>query len=203
VARRALLAAALCGVLALSGAAPAEASHGCGAARSKGARIVVKTREAVMFTKGFYYYGCLASVGTVRRLPEEGGGIDIDAPGLPVLAGRYLAYSTAGSAIGDEFDRLYVYDLRVGRRFLFQSSTFVRAIVLKRNGSVAWIETAPADPGGDETVWDVRKWANEERQGSVLIDRGSDVDPDSLALGADRNSVSWSRGGAARTAPLR
>jgi hypothetical protein len=203
VARRALLAVALCGALVLGTAAPAEASHGCGAARSKGARIVVKNREAVMFTKGFYYYGCLSSVGTVRRLPEEGGGIDIDPPGLPVLAGRYLAYSTAGSAIGDEFDRLYVYDLRAGRRFLFESSTFVRAIVLKRNGSVAWIETAPANSGSEQTVWDVRKWANEERLGSVLLDRGADVDPGSLALSADRNSVSWTRGEASRTAPLR
>jgi hypothetical protein len=194
---------ALCVLVSLATALPAQASHGCGAARSKGARIVVKTREAVMFTKGLYYYGCLASVGTVRRLPEEGGGIDVTAPEIPVLAGRYLAYATTGSAIGDEFDRLYVYDLRVGRRFVFESSTFIRGIVLKRNGSVAWIEVAPADAGGDQAVWDVRKLAIEEREGSVLLDRGSDVDPASLALAPDRTGISWTRGGATRTAALR
>jgi hypothetical protein len=197
-----MLSAALCGVLVLGSAAPAEARHGCSASRSKGARIVVKTREAVMFTKGLYYYGCLSSLGIVRRLPEEGGGIDVTAPHLPALAGRYVAYATSGSAIGDEFDRLYVYDLRAGRPFLIESSTFIRGIVLKRNGSVAWIEAAPAD-AGDQPVWDVRKWANEEREGSVLVDRGADLDPDSLALSADRTSISWTRGGAPRTASLR
>jgi hypothetical protein len=190
-------------VLVLGSAVPAEATHGCGAARSSGARIVVKTREAVVFTKGIYYYGCLASVGTVRRLPEEGGGIDITPPNIPVLAGRYVAYSTEGSGIGDEFDRLYVYDLRVGRRFLVESSTVIRSVVLKRNGSVAWIEAAHADAGGDQPVWDVRKWSNEERQGSLLIDRGRDVDPDSLVLSPDRLSIGWTRGGAPRTATLR
>jgi hypothetical protein len=202
VAKRLTLATAFCAALVLGSAVPAEATHGCGSSRSKGARIVVKTREAVMFTKGLFYYGCLSSVGTVRRLPEEGGGIDITPPDIPVLAGRYIAYATAGSAIGDEFDRLYVYDLRLGRRFLIESSTFIRGIVLKRNGSVAWIEAAPVD-AGDATVWDVRKWANEEREGSVLVDRGTEIDPASLRLGADRTSISWTFGGATRTASLR
>jgi hypothetical protein len=202
VTRRLAFATALCAALVLGAAAPAEATHGCGSARSKGARIVVKNREAVMFTKGFFYYGCLSSVGTVRRLPDEGGGIDITPPEIPVLAGRYVAYATTGSAIGDEFDRLYVYDLRLGRRFLFESSTFIRTVVLKRNGSVAWVEAAPVD-AGDATVWDVRKWANEEREGSVLVDRGSEIDPESLTLAPDRTSISWTRGGATRSASLR
>jgi hypothetical protein len=204
VARRLAALLALWAAAVLAAAGPAEARHGCGAARSEGARIVVKTREAVVFTKGSFVYGCLASVGTVRRLPDEGGGIDLTPPDGPVLSGRYVAYATFGSAIGDEFDRLYVYDLRLGRRFLVVGSNFIRAIVLKRNGSVAWIEgstVAPADP--DQPSFQVRKFGNEERQGAVLLDRGSDVDPDSLTLAADRLSIGWVRGGTDRTAPLR
>lgn len=202
MARRLALLTTLCLVASLAAALPAQASHGCSAWRSKGAKLIVKTREAVVFSKGVYYYGCLASTGTVRRLPEEGGGIDVAGPDAPQLAGRYVAYNTSGSGIGDEFDRLYVYDLRVGRRFLVESSTFIRDIVLKRNGSVAWIEAAPADVG-DAPVWDVRAWSNEDRQGSVLLDRGADIAPESLVLTPDRLRIEWTRGGAARSAPLR
>lgn len=83
-------------------------------------------------------------------------------------------------------------------------SNFIRGIVLKRNGSVAWIEgstVAPADP--EQPSFQVRKFGTGERQGSVLLDRGSDLDPDSLTLAADRLSISWVRGGTTRTAPLR
>jgi hypothetical protein len=193
---------ALCVTGSLVAALPAQASHGCGAWRSKGATLIVKNREAVVFRKGLYYYGCLASVGTLRRLPEEGDGIDESGPDAPRLAGRYVAYNTSGSGIGDEFDRVYVYDLRVGRRFFFQSSTFVRDTALKRNGSVAWIESAPAD-AGDAPVWDVRAWSNEDRQEPVLLDRGSDIGPESLVLTPDRLRIEWTRGGATRSAALR
>jgi len=206
VARRLGLASLLCAALALMAATPVQASHGCGAARSKGARIVVKSKEAVVFTKGLYTYGCLSSVGRLRRLPDEGAGVDTTAPGVPVLAGRYVAYATAGSGIGDEFDRLYVYDLRLGRRFLQVSSNFIRAIVLKRNGSVAWLEGSTVDPGDNPNAPtnQIRKFGNEERQGVVLVTRGA-IDPDSLGLSPDRTEVTWTRGGgsARYAAPLR
>ena len=204
MARRTALVAALAVAVPLGGGAPAEATHGCGAARSKGARIIVKTREAVVFTKRLDVYGCLASVGSVRELPTEGGGIDVSGRrDGPQLAGRYVAYSTFGSAIGDEFDRVYVYDLRLGRTFQIAGSNFVGAIVVKRNGSVAWIDHPAAVVTPGEDVLQVRKWAYEERQGVVLVDRGSGIDPDSLALSPDRTGISWARGGVTRTASLR
>ena len=204
MARRALLAAALCGVAAFATAVPAEASHGCGAARSKGAQIVTKTREAVVFTKRDDLYGCLASVGSIRTLPNEGGGWDLTGADRPQLGGRYLAFSTLGSAIGDEFDRVYVYDLRLGRTFLVAGSNIVRALVVKRNGSVAWTEDSSVQPAdADPPSYQLRRWGNEERQNVVLVDRGTDLDPQSLTLAPDRTSIAWTRGGTTRTAPLR
>jgi hypothetical protein len=195
--------AALCLAGALAAAVPAQATHGCGAARSQGATIVTKTREAVVFTKRQSVYGCLASVGSIRTLPDEGGGLDLNGSDRPVLSGRYVAYSTFGSAIGDEFDRVYVYDLRLGKRFLVVGSNIVRAIVLKRNGSVAWIEDSTVDPGGETPVYQLRKFAYEERQGVVLVDRGADIEPGTLALSPDRTAIGWIRGGTPRTASLR
>ena len=192
MARRAAVLAAVTALAALAAAAPAQAS--CSAARASGSQVVTKTREAIVFTRSGVLYGCLSSTGVVRRLPDEGGGADVTGVDRPRLAGRYVAYSTAGSGIGDEFDRLYVYDLRAGRRFLVESSNVIRSIVVKRNGSVGWIEAATVDPAGTDPVWQVRKWSNEERQSAVLVDRGADIEPESLALTGDRNGMTWVRG---------
>ena len=204
MARRHVLLPALIGaVAALALAGPAEASHGCGASRSKGAELVVKTREAVVFTKGPYVYGCLSSAGTVRRLIDEGGGIRVSGTGAPQLAGRYVAYATFGSAIGDESDRVYVYDLKLGRPFVVESSTAVTDIALKRNGSVAWVEVSTVDAGEGDPVFDVRRWSGVDRQGAVLLDRGPDVGRGSLVLSDDRRTISWTlRDGSVRSAPL-
>jgi hypothetical protein len=203
VARRIALLTALALLGALATALPAQASHGCSAWRSSGAKLVVKNREAVVFTKRGFVYGCLSSVGTVRRLPDEGGGIHVSGTEAPQLSGRYVAFATFGSAIGDEFDRLYVYDLRLGRTRLVEGSTAITDIALKRNGSVAWIEASTVDPGGDQPVWDVRRWSAVDRQGAVLLDRGADIGRGSLVLSEDRLTVSWTRNnGPVRSAPL-
>ena len=201
MASRLALVLALCLAATLAAATAAEAKSSCSDARSRGARIIVKTREAVVYTKGFNLYGCLTR-HRPRVLPNEGGGWDLTGSDGPQLAGRYVAFTTLGSGIGDEVDRVYVYDLRLGKTFLLVPSNFVTALVLKRNGSVAWID-APSADSGDQPVWQVRKYAHEERQGAILVDRGADIDNDSLALGADRNSIVWTRGGAQKTASLR
>ena len=177
-------------------------SSGCAIARAKGSHVIVKSKEAVLYTRGFYHYGCLASTGRPVRLLDEGGGFTEAGEAGPKLAGRYVAYITQGSAIGDEFDRVYVYDLKVGRQFFFWSSNFVQDLELKRNGSVAWIQASIANFPGDTFGYEVRKFGNEENEGTVLVDRGTDIDRHSLTLTADRNGIAWTRGGTARTAPL-
>jgi hypothetical protein len=189
-------------------AAPASAARRCSV--PPGARVLDRTSEAVVWTRGtFATFGCHRSAGRNRRLPNEGGGIrgeqrgSPSRPGLPTLSGRYVGYVTFGSAIGDEFDRMYVYDLIRGRVKSIGSSNFVRTFVLKRNGSVAWVQSSivqPADPNQD--VYEVRKIAHDERQGNVLVDRGAGIDPASLALSSDRRSITWTNGGAQRTASL-
>jgi hypothetical protein len=203
VARRLALVVVLCATTLLTVAWPAEAKSGCGLARAKGSTLVVKTREAVVFKRGFYVYGCLSATGRVHLLPDEGGGIDEAGSDGPQLAGRYVAYSTLGSAIGDEFDRMYVYDLKAGRAFLIVGSNVISAIVLKRNGSAAWIERSPvAPPEGSPDVYQVRKYSHEERQGVVLLDRGADIDPRQLTI-SEGVTVTWTRGGVIRSASLR
>jgi Ca2+-binding RTX toxin-like protein len=182
-----------------SGAVRAAArSPRCRIASAKGSRIVARSSTALVYKRGFYAYSCLRSNGLLRRLPLEGGGYHTFR-----LAGRYVAYATFGSGIGDEFDRLYVYDMRAGVTVLIESSTSIRDIVVKPNASAAWVEQSTVRPTDFDTpVYDVRKVSFVERQGSVLLDRGADVGPRSLALAEGDTAITWTRGGQPRTAPL-
>jgi hypothetical protein len=181
----------------LVSAAPAAAHHCRASSTSRGATIVYRTSEAVVFNKGVYTYGCLYRPGDVRRLPTEGGEVDDF-----VQSGRYLAYSTSGSAIGDEFDRVYVFDLKTGRLLRTYSSTFVSKIVVKRNGSAAWVQASVVQsPAEGQPVREVRKGEVGEVD-DELLDRSAGVVPESLALSADRTTVSWTRDGAQRSAPI-
>jgi hypothetical protein len=71
---------------------------------------------------------------------------------------------------------------------------------VKRNGSVGWIENSAVQTPSVE--WEVHKAAAGENQGNVLLARRPGIDPASLALAADRMSLTWTDGGAQRDAPI-
>ena len=111
-----------------------------------------------------------------------------------------MAFATFGSALGDEFDRIYVYDLRLAAiKLRIDSNRNVTAIAVKRNGSVGWIKS-PAVQSLPE--WEVHKAADGEHEGNVLLARAPGIDPASLALSADRTSLTWTDGGAQHDAPI-
>ena len=182
---------------AAASAPAATASRGCRAAsKSKGAKIVKKSSSAVMFTKGLYTYGCLLKRGKVRRLLDEGGGIRTAAGANgPRLEGRY---------VGDEFDRVVVFDLRRGRVKFESGAVFVTSLVLKKNGSVAWIQSSVVQSADrDAPLYEVHEISAVDLQGDLLLDRGHEIDPKSLAKSSDGESVSWQNGAETRSAPLR
>lgn len=177
----------------------------CAESKAKGSRIWARTSTTVVYGRGFYTYACLFKLGRPRRLIDEGGGIKVGPAGkLGVkIQGRYVAYATYGSAIGDEFDRIYVFDVRAGVPLLVEGSTFITSIALKPNGSVAWIQGSDVqDRDEDTTSYEVRKLSLAEKQGNVLLDRGTGIAPKSLKLAPDGGSVTWTRDGAVQTAPL-
>ena len=109
-----------------------------------------------------------------------------------------------GSAIGDEFDRVVVWDLKVGKvRFEVGSNT-VSALAVKSNGSVAWIQRSVVQPANrDLPVYEVHALSAADREGDLLLDRAADISPRTLGLSANREAVIWARGGAQRSSPLR
>jgi hypothetical protein len=207
--RRILIAAlALVAALALPATAPAASKRNkCRtSSTTAGAKAIVKSKAVVVFTKRGDVYGCSYSGGPVARLLDEGGGIELGGGNTirPILADRYVAYVTYGSAIGDEYDRVVTWDLRKGRVLYEAASTAVTALRLKTNGSFAWEqESVVQSTDFDHPLYEVHEVSQVDQQNDVLLDRGKDVDPAALRIGADGASVTWLRGGVTRSAPLR
>jgi hypothetical protein len=126
-----------------------------------------------------------------------------------VLAGPIVAYEEVANALGCGFCHwaVLVRDLRTGRTLRKEptgtplnpalNENFgvgpTTAIVVKSDGSVAWIANAGKEEGGYQVH-------AADRAGSRLLASGPDIDPSSLALAG--NTLYWAQGGQPRSARL-
>jgi hypothetical protein len=169
----------------------------CKASSSKrGVRRIARTKYAVVFTKGdgIDTYACMYSRGRIWKLPDDGGG-----SGGFATNGRFVTYSTLDT-FAEGNSRTVVFDLRKG------VSTWGRQnvdgkLVLKMNGSVAWIAPAPVF-GTAPPAFDVRTYSVVTGQEETLVARSATIDRESLKLSADRTQITWTDGGQTHSAPL-
>ena len=198
-------------------AQPASAHHGC-SKHARGGKVTHKTKEAHVFEKNDHWYGCATKVGRPKLLPgldsisavrDFGDGT---GPTYITLSGVFVAYERetvlpAGGA-GDNQTDLYVVDLRTGKVVVDEDATppsgvyenrYVTDIALKRNGSVGWI-SARSYP----QYYEVHRVSRDPAAPgeATVVDAGYDIDPESLALSADRKTMRWTKGGKAQSAPL-
>lgn len=202
-------------------AQPASAHHGC-SKHAKGGKITHKTKESHVFQKRDHWYGCASRVGRPYLLPglgrvsaadfEDGTVPDnLRLAGVFVAYERYTLYPAAGP--GDTQTDIYVVDLRSGQVVVDeeartptgqQEDRWVNDLVLKRNGSIGWISTHwtyAQNPG--VVNYEVHRFSREpSAPGRATVDSGSDIEQQSLELGADRRTMTWTRGGKRRSAPL-
>jgi hypothetical protein len=136
-----------------SAAKPKDACHRAAAAPA--ATVLARSGAAVVFTRKDEPYGCAYKTAKVHRL--ETCCTDLTFK----VAGVYAGYAAAGSAIGDEFTKLGVFNLRTGKlraiRKLAPDSegagreidtgAFVTAWRLSSAGDIAWIQPVRHDDG--------------------------------------------------------
>ena len=147
-------------------------------------------------------YACLLRSGPITRLDSPNS---FNRVRNQQLAGRYVAFKR--TLYVSEFDSasgVEVVDLKTGQRKwsstampAAEGDSEVLTLVVKRNGSVAW--TAVGVRGEDLAVW---KLDSTTPNGPQELDRGPQIDYETLSLTPDRRTVVWVNGGAQRTAPL-
>lgn len=187
--------------IALLPAAPAQARQSCTAARA-GGHVYVKTVDAVVFAgsqESGGTYGCHRSGSHTFRFDTP----STEPRGFR-LAGRYVAYAARIEEFMEPvFNTVRVFDLVRGRQKLLTSADSVGRVVVKRNGSAAWVQSSddqPQDPAA--IVWEVHRVSNEDGRGNVIVDRGAGIKPYSLTLAANRRAIAWTNAGERRSAPL-
>jgi hypothetical protein len=200
------LAAVLGLALVPAGASAAKAKRTCYPAHSttlaatKSVRVF-QTRGFSRDTKTHATYGCLLSAKRPHRF------VVLDFPmGFEhiTIAGRFVAYAAYSDCAADYCNpnAVMVQDLKTGRR-TFAEGTLVAVahvsdLVLRPDGTVAWIQTSYDDNGSVRPGFDVV--AGGPGRTPVLLGSGADVAPGSLAL-AGRTAY-WTQGAQPRSAAL-
>ena len=202
-------------VAAMGGSAEAD-RDGCKVPR--GSTVFAKSRYAVVYedSRG-RDFGCLFSLGRRAELIDA----NTDYTNPFTLAGRYVAYpQTSSEPDGTTFYLLTVFDLRQGGWHTLsgiyadppdyevnhESAGIKTDLVLKKNGSVAWISCYPylgdtdstncsRGPGFPLEVW------RTDRRGTKLLDAYTDVGKRSLKRRG--STISWRHGSKRRTAQLK
>jgi hypothetical protein len=197
----------------IAGLAPAAGAADTRRCASAGSTTVYKSAEGRIFKKRGHYYSCSYREGKKFRLVESGFRGE-DRYGPFRVRSRYAAYTYRPSCGACESNGAYVLvqDLRTGHHRTFVSAMGggavgppdgiaqrVTDLVLKSNGSVAWIvvqtdnRTSPAT-----TRVQVRA---RDSNGGRRLDESLAIDRDSLRL--DASTLHWRHGATARTAQLR
>ena len=134
-----------------------------------------------------------------------------------VLGGTFVGYTYQGSAIGDESNKVGMYDLSTGKQRHIvkinpngegpdpeiETFSYVVRMVVTRTGAMAWIVPAPlhdANGGVSDTDF-VLTAVDGNPLTERIIDTGH-IDPKSVKLAADGHTLTWTRDGAPQTTAL-
>jgi hypothetical protein len=188
---------------AACGSASATASAQCG---PSGAHTLAADSRARVYASGGGVYGCANSSGHSYLLAPNESRLGQRRVGKVALAGVDAAYSETTYGVDTGSATVTVRRLDTGRTLrslaamtqpvgpeAFES---VDSLVVKANGSVAWIVVASSIVRHSSQTEVNRA----DRRGEARLDTGPGIGSSSLRLRG--SELSWSAGGATRTATL-
>lgn len=155
----------------------------------------------------YQLWGCAYGRHRTHLLQSLGAG-DFTGYGAVAMAGHYVAVESYGvSSTGYAEDEICVFDVLDGRQSACLGDAsgahgpgggLVGSMVVKRDGSIAWIATAPG--GTNQPSYGGSEVYAYDAHGYRLVASGTDIAPGSLALAGNR--IYWMQGGVARSSRL-
>jgi hypothetical protein len=180
-----------------------------------GEKVLARSSEALVVEARGDTFACLRKGGRRYRLNVGGGDVTppVDVGGRPLLSGKFVLYKDLERADFQSFLSLSLVDLRTGTQVALvglggtvETPTSVRGMVLKRNGSFAWIQDQRPDGGTDPRIrtvntCPVRTCPRRDTPDQTEVkDEGTGIVPGSLTLHGSR--ISWIKDGQRRSARL-
>lgn len=179
------------------------AADPCG---SPSARTLAADAVARVYAEGETVYGC-AHGGRAYRLGASSRSIREGRVGPVALAGVVAAYGLSRYGVDTVAAAVVVRRLSDGKQLRTASATSravgpesseaVTSVVVKRNGSVAWIGAAGSIIAHRSTETEVNA---ADRRGERLLDSGAGINARSLRLRG--STLTWVDGGRTRSATL-
>lgn len=197
---------ALVSLIAIGLAAAGASAHraSCGPSR---ARTLAADREARVYSSGGKVYGCARGSHSSYVLGSTSNSMGEGRVGPIALAGVDVAFGRTTSGVDVISAEVVVENLTDGRvlrdhgatagNFGPETAQKVNSIVVKPDGSVAWIASVNSLISHRGTT-QVRK---SDRTSRMSLASGREIKPDSLRL--DGSELSWSDGSVRKTATLR
>jgi len=153
--------------------------------------------------------GCLWGGKTYTAWSSGGGGVQLAQ--LVTMRGTYAAFNGGGGSSSFSTSYLGVMNLKTGKERGFAVAVGpgsydtggVTALVLKANGSIAWISrtNGVANPSTPQLIPILTEVYVKDSSGRRMIANSSTISPTSLALAG--STIYWLQGGVAQSATLR
>jgi len=192
------------GTTASAPAGTQAAAHACGPAAG---HTIASSRVARVYAVGKSVYGCSGRTGKVTRLGASGPCVGSQHVGPAAVAGELAGYGLQSCGVDTGSSLVVVRRLSDGRVLVSQAATTqmlgpesyssVGSLVLRSDGSVAWIGLGSSIIRHTRDV-EVHRAA---QHGQALLDSGTTIDPTSLRLHGSR--MTWRHGKTTRSATLR
>jgi hypothetical protein len=202
-----ILAAVTALALAGSAAACSASSRAVASCATPGAHRIASSAGAEVYSTHGAVWGCSAATHLRTKLGNTTSCIRSDLIGPVRLVGELTAYADRSCGVDTGFASVIVRRLSDGKRLssdgadtgrvLPESYESVDSLVLKRDGSVAWIAVARSIVGTAGADIEVHR---HDKHGKRLLDSGAGIDAGSLRL--RRSKLTWNHGGATRSAAL-
>jgi hypothetical protein len=200
---------ALFGAAAAAALATAVTSVGAGAACAPaGAHRLASSASAEVYSLHRAVYGCSQATGRRTKLGQTTSCIMAGLIAPVRVSGGLTAYGVERCGVDTGSASVVVLRLADGERLKAdaaitgpvgpESHQSVDSLVLRRDGSIAWIAQSTSIMRQGQQQIEVHRDDRSERR---VLDRGARIDPESLGLHGSR--LTWKHGGATRSAQLR